>query len=138
MDLSKIKVFQMAGTNMKYLGQRQELLAQNIANANTPNYQAKDLKPLDFDKLLTTGNARSTSAFTLATTHKAHFPGAGDSAGMIGDEDESEPFEITPRGNKVVLEQEVMKASKNSMNYQMTTSIYRKMMQMMKTAIGEQ
>ena len=50
--LEDLKLFAMAQKTMDWLAKRQEVLAQNIANANTPKYQPSDLAPLDFKNLL--------------------------------------------------------------------------------------
>ena len=50
MSLSSMSIFAMAQSKMSWLGQRQTVLAQNIANADTPSYRAKDLEALDFQK----------------------------------------------------------------------------------------
>jgi flagellar basal-body rod protein FlgB len=38
----------MISRRMDWLSQRQTVLSQNVANADTPNYQPRDLKTLDF------------------------------------------------------------------------------------------
>ena len=48
MDLRQIPLFSMITRQMDWLTTRQKVLAQNVANADTPNYQAKDIAPLDF------------------------------------------------------------------------------------------
>ena len=121
MDISKLKIFNMLQTNMRYLDTKQDLLSQNISNANTPGYVGKTLAPLDFKKILKESENGATAAL-----------GKGFRA-----EKSDDVFEITPVGNKIVIENEIMKVTKNSMEYQQTVSIYRKMMQMMKTAIGD-
>ena len=42
----------MLRTRMTWLHQRQDVLSQNVANADTPGYVARDLKPLDFKDML--------------------------------------------------------------------------------------
>ncbi len=37
---------------LKFAGQRQKILAHNIANIDTPNFQGKDVDPQDFQKML--------------------------------------------------------------------------------------
>jgi flagellar basal-body rod protein FlgB len=55
--------------------QRQELIASNIANADTPNYKARDI---DFASALQGALARSAPpAGVLAQTAPAHVPGIG-------------------------------------------------------------
>ena len=54
---------------------RQELLASNIANADTPNYKARDI---DFKSALSNSLAgKATGALGLATTSASHLAGAG-------------------------------------------------------------
>lgn len=123
-------------TNMQYLGERQDVVSQNIANANTPGYQAKDLKPLKFDDLMKSTSA--ASSVQLASTNQKHLGGLNGGANNFASDKNITPFEVSPTGNKVVIEEEVMKVAKNSMEYQKTTNIYRKMLQMFKTAVGDQ
>ena len=52
MDLGNLKLFKMAMTQMDWAAQRQKVLSQNIANADTPGYQPHDLKKLDFKHVL--------------------------------------------------------------------------------------
>src|SRR5262249_59309213 len=46
MDISGLGLFRMITQQLHWLGQRQDVLSQNVANADTPGYQARDLKPL--------------------------------------------------------------------------------------------
>ena len=58
MDLNKIPLFASITRRMDWLNQRQGVLAQNIANADTPNYTAQDLKPLGFRDFLDGGRVQ--------------------------------------------------------------------------------
>ena len=65
-------------TALSLRAQRQELLASNIANADTPNYKARDI---DFSSALQGAIARnsgSAAASPLATTNAAHIGAAAD------------------------------------------------------------
>ena len=63
MDFSKINLFKALSRKMAWLSDRQEVLAQNIAEANTPGYKAKDIKPADFRDILgQTGPATAGAA----------------------------------------------------------------------------
>jgi flagellar basal-body rod protein FlgB len=58
--------------------QRQQILASNIANADTPNYKARDI---DFASALQGVMARTAPpAGALAATAAAHIAGAGQNA----------------------------------------------------------
>ncbi|PIR32101.1 MAG: flagellar basal body rod protein FlgB [Alphaproteobacteria bacterium CG11_big_fil_rev_8_21_14_0_20_44_7] len=133
MNLAKIKLFGAMQTNMKYREERQELLAQNVANANTPGYDRKDLKPLNFREVYKSVD-RSVVVNQTKPNHIAGNSGSGTNFASAN----SNAFEVTPTGNKVSLEQEIMEVTKNSLEYQKTTNLYRKMMQLFKTAIGDQ
>lgn len=56
---------------------RQELLASNIANADTPNYKARDI---DFKSALANALSGRVSAGTLSKTDARHLAGADGSA----------------------------------------------------------
>src|SRR3546814_2705238 len=45
-------LFNLLGKRMEWLGQRQKVLAQNIANADTPDYVPHDLKPQEFRRIV--------------------------------------------------------------------------------------
>jgi len=60
-------------TALSLRSQRQELLASNIANADTPNFKARDI---DFSSALQGALARATNSAPLATTSAAHYPNA--------------------------------------------------------------
>src|SRR3546814_14076552 len=45
-------LFSLLGKRMDWLGQRQKVLAQNIANADTPDYVPRDLKPQEFRRMV--------------------------------------------------------------------------------------
>lgn len=132
MDISKIKLFDLMQSNLNYLSSRQTVLSQNIANANTPGYESSDIQRPDFSKAL-----ESVTIASLATTNPNHISGtktATDTFRKVSTAGSG--YEIKPSGNKVSLEDEVMKMSQTGIEYQQTTSIYRKMVEMLKTAIG--
>ena len=132
MAITDTKLFQMMRTNLSYLGERQTIISQNIANANTPGYEAKDLKPLNFDDVL----GSMSNQVSMTATNAQHM-GGNKQTSVFGKVSASKAFEITPTGNKVVLENQMMEASKNSMEYQKTTNIYKKMLDMFKVALGQ-
>lgn len=71
---SKIdNMLQFHQTALSLRAARQELLASNIANADTPNYKAKDI---DFAKALQGAMSGSSTKLPLVTTAPAHFAGA--------------------------------------------------------------
>jgi flagellar basal body rod protein FlgB len=49
MPISDIPILSMLRTRMQWHQERQRVLAENVANADTPNYHARDLAPPNFE-----------------------------------------------------------------------------------------
>jgi flagellar basal-body rod protein FlgB len=132
MDLSRIPLFAALKTKMTWLNERQSVLAQNVANADTPAYRAKDLKPLDFKAMV----AGAAPGVRLATTDPRHIAmgAADDAAGFKTDS--SKPFEVSPSGNGVSLEEQMMKVTETRASYEMALNLYQKQIGMLRTALG--
>ncbi len=138
MDLSKLAYFQAVTGRMKWLTARQAVLAENVANADTPGYASKDLKQPNFSSLLretTPAAGKLTDASRITATHKAHFTTkAGASiAGKTAVEVEDSGIEATPSGNSVVLEEEMLKVAKTTGEDAMMTNVYAKGVKMLRT-----
>lgn len=119
-------------TKMAYLSERQDVLARNVANIDTPGYKPKDLRPLDFEKLARAEAGR----MTLRATHPGHVPDPQQHLGQFRNEEMRKTYETTPVENAVVLEEQMMKVAETQMQYQTVTNLYQKMRDMFKTAIG--
>ena len=131
MDLNSIPLMSMLVKRMAWLNQRQSVLAQNIANANTPNYTPRDLKPLDFDRL-----ARAAAAkLTLVTTKPGHLQ-ATEAMGGASPTIRQRTLETSPTGNAVNLEAEMMKIGRNRMEYDLAVNLYRKHVALLRAALG--
>ncbi len=131
MDLRHIPLFTMITRQMDWLTTRQKVLAQNIANADTPNYKAKDLTPLDFAAMARAAGNR----LKLETTSGGHI-GVGRSAAGSSKVFETKGTIDSPSGNGVVIEDELMKVSETQAEYELITRLYRKHMGMLRTALG--
>jgi len=132
MDLNKVSLFGKMKQRLTWLGQRQEVLAQNIANADTPGYRPRDMKPLEFRGMVT----RQLAPVVMEVTHGAHLGGQPAPAQSFSDEVNRQPYETAPAGNAVVLEEQMAKVSETSMAHRLTTELYRKHLGMLRTAIG--
>ena len=77
MDLGHIPLFTAFSKRMAWLTARQTVLAENVANANTSGYQAKDLKELDFKSLVGNGKGTSNGPLQLAADQPGHIGPAG-------------------------------------------------------------
>jgi flagellar basal-body rod protein FlgB len=131
MNLPDVPLFSMLRERMTWLHQRQDLLSQNVANADSPGYVARDLKPLDFEAAL---NGAGTGS-QMRTTNARHI--AISPSHMDKFEDHETPDQASnPNGNSVSLEMEMIKVSETQAQFQAAANIYAKAMTLMKTAIG--
>lgn len=133
--LDNIGVLQGISGKMGWLSQRQAVIAQNVANADTPDYLPHDLEKVDFGAVM--AKARNKPRVQQAVTDNAHLNGGR----KIGDADEKGQrtvYEAAPDGeNAVVLEEQLFKAQKTSADYTLMTNLYRKNIGMIKIAIGK-
>jgi flagellar basal-body rod protein FlgB len=132
MELQDLPLLTMLRQRMTWLNQRQDLLSQNVANADTPRYVARDLKPLEFDQLLGGPGAQGTS---MMTTNARHIALSASHPGKFEDH-ETPDQEFNPNGNAVSLEVEMIKVSDTQAQFQAAANLYAKAVTMMKTAIG--
>ncbi|NQW11426.1 MAG: flagellar basal body rod protein FlgB [Alphaproteobacteria bacterium] len=133
MDMSQLSLFRMARQKMGWLGARQSVLSQNIANANTPGYRSKEIEALDFSRELS-----RIRQINLAGTNGSHLSGTVVKPDHRVDESRlKDVYEVNPDGNSVIMEEQVMKVAENQMQHQLTSSIYKKHMQMMRMALSE-
>jgi flagellar basal-body rod protein FlgB len=136
MDLPDIPLLSMLKTRMSWLNQRQDVLTENVANADTPGYVAHDLKQPDFADALNQVSGPTQAASQLIITDPRHI--ALPSSGTSSFEDvEARDTEASPNGNSVSLEQEMIKVSDTQAQFQAATNLYSKAMSMMRTAIGQ-
>ena len=94
---------------------RAEVLAANIANADTPGYKARDL---DFSAALEQAQSRTQSGFALATSDARHIQG-GSSSSLAGNVKYRVPNQPdTGDGNTVDVQQERSSFMENGLEYQ--------------------
>lgn len=133
MSTTDIGLFKALNAKMAYLDHRQKIIAQNVANADTPDYRPEDLTPLDFGGVLK--NLGVDGGVRLETTRPGHMPMPGAVTGGR-DGEQKVTYEVAPAENAVVLEEQMMKASRTSMDYTMVASLYQKDVNMIRTALG--
>ena len=132
MNLHDLDIFRISNQKMGWLSERQSVLAQNIANSDTPGYKAKDLRMPDFSSML-----NSEKGIPVAKTAKGHLMGTvGRSDFRIVNEKSRNVYEVNPNENAVVMEEQLMKVNDSNMNYKLVTNIYRKNLSMFKIALG--
>ncbi len=135
MTTENITLFRALGAKMDYLNTRQRVLAQNISNGDTPNYVPHDLKEYDFGRLMKNIEEKGKLSVRMETTDGLHMP-PPNTAPAPREGDQKETYEVAPAGNAVVMEEQLIKAGANRMDYNLITNIYKKNMAMMKTSLG--
>jgi flagellar basal-body rod protein FlgB len=134
MNLPDVPLLSMLRERMTWLNQRQDLLSQNVTNADTPGYVARDLKPLDFEQLLNqTGTGGG--ATMMMTTNERHIALSTPQESKFEDH-ETPDQEFGSNGNAVSLETEMITVSETQAQYAAAANLYAKAMTLMKTAIG--
>lgn len=121
-----LEIMRMAHGLARHAGTRQDLVARNIANADTPDYRARDV--VAFEDMY-----RSDAGDRMRATRSAHFS-ASDGVGSFRE------FEIAgeaaPNGNTVSLESEMMRSADVRHQHDMATSIYKTSIDILRTSLG--
>ncbi len=131
MAISNIPIFSMLRTRMHWHQERQRLLAENVANADTPKFRPRDLAPPALEQ-----NRPASASLALARTSSGHLasPAAGSSSFQL---DRKGSFEVRPAGNAVNLEDEMLKVASNQMDYQAAVALYTRGLGLIKSALGK-
>lgn len=125
-------------SKMIYLEKRQGVIADNIANADTPKYQSKDLTKVDFGSVLKDLTAsKGIPAVKLETTNMMHMPNPNDLE-KSKDVKDRLTYEVAPDKNGVIIEEQMVKANQTQMDYTLMTSLMTKTANMYKIALGRQ
>ncbi|MDX8352867.1 FlgB family protein [Cognatiyoonia sp. IB215182] len=122
-----LDLFQTAHAMARHAGARQALVAQNIANADTPRYEARHIPP--FQDVFEAG-----ADVQMRTTRAGHLSAAaapGTNATTL-----TSSTEPSPNGNTVSLEEEMMNAVAISREHNRALTIYRHTMTVLRTSLG--
>jgi flagellar basal-body rod protein FlgB len=134
MAINDIPTLSALRTKMQWHQERQRVLAQNIANSDTPNFKPRELVEPKFDR---NGAAAGGPGGPLAMmrTSASHIAPAGG-GGSFGVNSKS-GYQTRPAGNAVDLEDQMLKVSANQMDYAAATQLYSRSLNLLKTAIGK-
>lgn len=135
MAINDLPVLSALRTKMQWHQERQRVLAENISNANTPNFKPRDLVEPTFDR---TGASAAGAMGSLAMmrTSGSHLAASGGTQSFNHDGGKG-GFLTRPAGNSVNLEDQMLKVSANQMDYAAATSLYSRSLGLLKTAIGK-
>lgn len=127
MDTPQISLFALAEKRLAWTDRRQTLLAENIANANTPGWKSRDASP--FAQLLVGREA----AMAPTRTDSAHLPGRPAEVRVA----ERRKGETAPDGNSVRLDVELSRIADTEGAHELTTNLYMKYLGFFRTALGK-
>lgn len=118
---------------MRHLGAKGEVIANNIANADTPRFKAKTLREPDFGALVEGRPGAKRPQVQVTSAMAALGAGKHGHGRAVLDRSISE---TKPDGNNVTLEQQLMEMGEVQADYATLTSLYSKQMGLLRTALG--
>lgn len=139
MDLKNISLFKTLNQKMTWLNERQQVLAQNIANANTPGYIAQDLEEVSFEQYLNETNMTDSGQqrTIMKTSDPRHMNMSGGSSASFEIRQTTSDFaQASPDGNTVDLERELTKMAEVQMEYTLASNMYKKHIGMLRMSLG--
>jgi flagellar basal-body rod protein FlgB len=135
MAINDLPILSALRTKMQWHQERQRVLAENISNANTPNFKPRELVEPTFDNK-GANLSGGMGSLAMMRTSASHISVSGAAQSFNGDGGKS-GFQTRPAGNAVNLEDQMLKVSANQMDYAAATSLYTRSLGMLKTAIGK-
>jgi flagellar basal-body rod protein FlgB len=127
MDPTRIPLFDLAEKRLAWTAQRQNILAGNIANANTPGFEGRDVE--SFAKILA-----GTATVGPVMTQPGHMAGTAPKglSSLITDPPKARALD----GNTVALDEQLTKVADTDTTQGMVTSIWKKYVSMFSMALG--
>jgi flagellar basal-body rod protein FlgB len=132
MGIPDIPILSMLRTKMAWHQARQRVLAENVANADSPAFRPHDLVQPTFDRR----TPPVSGGISLVRTSEDHLAGVNTGGGGPRSQTAG-GYEIRPTGNAVSLEDEMMKVAANQMDFQAATALYTHSLNLLKTALGK-
>ncbi len=124
MDPTRTGPIALAESRMRWLDARQRVLAQNVANADTPGFRPSDLRP--FRETLAGVQAG------LRQTHVRHLAPAQDPRAKP----ERRTVERSMDGNGVALDREALRIADTETAHALAVALHRRYLGLFRTALG--
>ena len=121
----KLELTRMAQALAAQSGARMAVIAQNVANADTPGYKAQDLPSFAETYAADPGQMRATRPGHLTAAATALTPRPEQVKGHAA-----------PNGNTVSLEAEMVKSVEARQNHDMALAIYRATSDVIRASLG--
>ncbi|MGH1577979.1 FlgB family protein [Planktotalea sp.] len=128
----KLEIFQVAHAMATHAGRLQVVAAQNMANADTPGYQARDLTAFK-DTLRLDGSKDAQRA-----TRTSHLNGTRNEEEIAGRAKVTldKNAQSDPNGNSVAIEDEILRAVDAKRQHDRALAIYRSSLTILRTSLG--
>lgn len=123
-----LDIFKMAGGMARHAISRQEVVAKNIANADTPEYRAKDIA--SFEETYRSNGSDSQ----MRATRTGHVLESQEHSANYTQFDA--PGASSPNGNTVSLEAEMMKSAQVRHEHDMALAVYKSSMNILRSSLG--
>lgn len=123
----KLEIFRMAHAMATHAGARQNVIARNMANADTPDYVARDIAP--FQDVL----GSTPGAFSATASRAGHLHGTRGS--VAHDVIERADALADPNGNAVSVESEMLHAVDTKRQHDRAVTIYKSALTILRTAV---
>ncbi|WP_424977630.1 FlgB family protein [Leisingera sp. S232] len=127
---TELNVFKIAYSMATHAGKRQALVSQNIANADTPGYHTKDIKPF---KEVFAASAHPTGMIASRGSHLNGAAGNEMNWVVTSSDDGSDPND-----NSVSVETELLKGVEVARQHKRAMAIYKSSMNILRSSLGKQ
>ena len=125
--MNPVYLFDLAARHTRWAEARQATITGNIANVNTPGYEALDIEAF--------ADVMDETRLTMARTSSMHLGGADNDAGNALKVGPNESFDVTHSGNSVSIEQELVKSDDISRAFSLDVSVTRAFHRMLLTSV---
>lgn len=132
MAFDDINVLSTLRQALGYHNARQRVLAENVANVNTPGFTPGEISQGQFERVLN-GQASAPSG-GLRVTDPRHYGGGTAGSSAAYSTEQRPDSETTVNGNSVVIEEQMVRANENRMKYETALSLYQKSLNMIRLA----
>ena len=132
MSFTDLPLFNVLRENMSFLTSRQRVLAENIANADTPGFRGRDVERPDFHAMLRNEASRPVG---LTQSQAGHFGPSEESGSGRFSVVDSPDSASAPNGNTIVLEDQMMRVAQTQMDHQAAIGIYEKSLGILRMAV---
>lgn len=124
-----LNILRLASSLASHSAARQQVIAENIAHADTPGYRARDIA--DFSETL----EQTPSNFSARTTRAGHVQ-FGSSPDEYRTHEETAFGAESPNGNNVSLEDQMVRSVDLQHSHQLALGVYEKSLSILRTSIG--